>query len=153
MNDEQFERFLQGCVAELQAKQADLLARFPALQSGQWSLNHDNDELTITDVQGAKSRFRVCPIGTWASQQETWKWAWANGKLHAPVREQAAHVKHLAGMTDYGFFIEEAPFAADEQMAWELSAMSVFHSRSLGCFCARNQTTYLYLAIEAALVN
>lgn len=153
MTEAEFEQFLQGCVAELQTKQADMLARFPCLQSGHWQLNHNSDELTVSDAAGRAWRFRVCPIGTWASQQDTWKWAWANGKLHEPVREQAAHVKHLAALTDYGFFVEAEPFAADQSMAWELAAMSIYHSQSLGCFCARNQTTYLYLAIESALLQ
>ena len=97
-------------------------------------------------------RFRVTPIGTYASAQETWKWAWANAKLPQVVRERAELLKTLRERTDYDCFADAEAFTADDIMAWELAAAAVESLDALGCYRAPNRDTWLFLALEEALL-
>lgn len=153
MNEEQFERFIADCAQALQAKQALLQSQFGLDRFTRWQLEQDASVLCFMTQDGRDQlRFRVTPIGTYARAQETWKWAWANAKLPQAVRERAEQLKALRDKTDYDCFADVEAFTVDDTMAWELAAASVATLDALGCYRAPNRDTWLFLALEAALV-
>lgn len=153
MNEAQFEAFITECAEELQARQALLQSRFGLDRFSRWQLEQDSSVLCFLTQDGREQlRFRVTPIGTYASAQETWKWAWANGKLPQAVRERAGQLKVLRERTDYDCFADGEAFTADEVMAWELAAASVITLDAQGCYRAPNRDTWLFLALEEALL-
>ncbi len=153
MNDEQFEAFIADCAQALQAKQALLQSQFGLDRFSRWQLEQDSSVLCFMAQDGREQlRFRVTPIGTYASAQETWKWAWANSKLPQATRERAERVKVLRERTDYDCFADAEAFTADDTMAWELAAAAVESLGALGCYRAPNRDTWLFLALEEALL-
>ncbi|MES3041284.1 MAG: hypothetical protein V4730_09040 [Pseudomonadota bacterium] len=153
MNEEQFEAFIADCAQALQAKQALLQSQFGLDRFSRWQLEQDSSVLCFLTQDGREQlRFRVTPIGTYANAQETWKWAWANSKLPQAVREQAERVKALRERTDYDCFADADAFTADDTMAWELAAAAVESLDAMGCYRAPNRDTWLFLALEEALL-
>ena len=153
MNEAQFEAFIADCAQALQARQALLQSRFGLDRFSRWQLEQDSSVLCFLTQDGREQlRFRVTPIGTYASAQETWKWAWANSKLPQAVRERAERFKALRDKTDYDCFADPETFTADDTMAWELAAAAVELLDALGCYRAPNRDTWLFLALEEALL-
>jgi len=153
MNEEQFEAFIANCAQALQAKQGLLQSQYGLDRFSRWQLEQDSSVLCfLTQDGGEQLRFRVTPIGTYASAQETWKWAWANSKLPQAVRERAERLKALRDRTDYDCFADAEAFTADDTMAWELAAAAVASLDALGCYRAPNRDTWLFLALEEALL-
>ena len=153
MNEEQFEAFIADCAQALQAKQALLQSQFGLDRFSRWQLEQDSSVLCFLSPDGREQlRFRVTPIGTYASAQESWKWAWANNKLPQPVRERSERLKALRERTDYDCFADAEAFTADDTMAWELAAAAVESLDAMGCYRAPNRDTWLFLALEEALL-
>lgn len=150
MNEEAFEQFLAQCADALKHKQAQLETEYGLAQMGRWHLDRHSGVLDFFDQQGRlRWRFPTIPIGTWAADPETWKWAWANKHIEQPWRLKAEPLKALQGLTDYEFFADPEPLAADDIMAWELAAAAVQQLQALGCYRAANRDTYLFLALLA----
>lgn len=152
MNEAEFDRFMADCVARLQHKQDALQASHGLSRHERWHFDEHTGVLSFLDAGGEASlRFATTPIGTFSSTQETWKWAWANGHVHLPLRQRAEALKNLAGRTDYQCFIDEDAFAVDAGMAWELAAAGVEQLGALGCYRAPHRETWLFLALDEQL--
>lgn len=149
MSEDEFDQFLAQCRQTLEEKQADLQARHGLDRFRRWQLEPELGVLRfLADDGGAQLSFRVTPIGTFATAQETWKWAWANSKLPQALRDQSARLKALQRRTDYDCFVDDEAFGADELMAWELAAASVAELDAAGCYRAPNRDTWLFLALH-----
>lgn len=152
MNDEEFDAFLASCCQALAVKQAELDGRYGLTAQRRWHFDdHEGVLIFFGDDGRAQLRFAVTPIGTYAANQETWKWAWANGHIEQPLRDKAQALQGLFGVTDYECFIEAEPFAVDEGMAWELAAAAVHQLGALGCYRAPNREIQLFLALDRLL--
>lgn len=152
MDEIAFDRFLAGCTAALEQKQADLRVEHGLDEHCRWLFDEHEGILSIRGGDGRQRvRFAVTPIGTFSSTQESWKWAWANGHLHPPLRDRAAALKALHERTDYDCFIDAEPFPADVGMAWELAAAAVEELGALGCYRAPHRETWLFLALDRVL--
>ncbi|MDQ8037660.1 MAG: hypothetical protein REI12_09570 [Pedobacter sp.] len=149
MNEDEFEDFLAQSVSALQEKQAELEQLYDLSKMSRWTLDEHAGTLSFMDELGRRLRtFAVTPIGTFASNRDSWKWAWANDKIEKPWRERADKLRSLYDVTDYDLFKEEGEFAVDDVMAWELAAMAVQHLGSLGCYRTPNREVFLFLAID-----
>lgn len=148
MTDEQFDAFVAQTYNEMQKKQ-DKLIREQGLGTYKsfWfnqltSTLQFKDEADIIKVEAL-----VTPIGTFSHKSNTWQWVWANPSFVEPLRLKAERLKQLKELT--GFDIFEMPMiSADEQMAWELTAMSVQLLDALGCYRAPSNMTSLFVAIH-----
>lgn len=152
MNDIEFNRLLAYCVEELKQKQHDLDLAYGLSAAARWQFEAEEGVLVFMDERGqALHRFSVTPIGTFAAQKDSWKWAWANGHLPQSLRGKAGRIKSLQAETDFDLFTNPDDFSVDEAMAWELAAISVQFLGALGCYRTPNRDTYLFLALEARL--
>lgn len=154
MNEDDFDQFVETCLQELKAKQATLEAQYGLGGMGRWHIDQDQQSLDFFDASNElKIRFSVTPIGSFAANTETWKWAWANPHIKPAMREKAATLKTLHDKTEYDLFKDDGMFESDMVMAWELAAMAVNHLGALGCYKAPNQETHLFLALDAVLTH
>ena len=64
-----------------------------------------------------------------------------------PLREKAESLKGLFDLTGMNIF-QMPTFEADEEMAWELAAMSVRYLESLGCYRMPMDHLMVFVAIE-----
>jgi hypothetical protein len=150
MTDEEFERFVQGAIAELSRKQDRLTAEFGLGGYARWDLDEEAETLAFFDATGRKAlRAEVIQIGSYASNRGTWKWGWSNDSVLPHVRKKAEPLKELAVVTGFHMFAEAAAMSVDEHLAWELAAISARHLDALGVYRAPSSSRPLasFLAI------
>jgi hypothetical protein len=147
MTDEEFEAFLAEALSELETKQDALTHRWGFGAFSRYLLDQPTASLQFMDASGAvRVRSSVIPIGSYAARSGTWKWAWANESLVAPLRAAAGRLRELQGVTGLPVFGSPA-ITAQPDMAWEMAAMSVKHLGALGCYRAPGKDSDVYLAI------
>ncbi len=152
MNEDEFEDFLSFSTSALEKKQAELEKQYGLSRMGRWKLDHHEGYLDFLDESGRhQHRFATTPIGTFAQNRDSWKWAWANDKIEQPWRGRADRLRSLFEKTGYDLFSEEGEFSVDEVMSWELAAMAVAHLGALGCYRAPNREVFLFLALDEIL--
>lgn len=152
MNEDEFDLLVESCLQELKQKQASLEKQYGLSRLGRWDIDQKQQRLNFFDENNQASiSFSVTPIGSFAANEETWKWAWANPHIKQGMRDKAAALKELHGKTDYDLFKDDGMFETDMVMAWELAAIAVNHLGALGCYKAPNQEVHLFLALDAVL--
>ena len=125
MTDAEFDSFVASCNAELEQKQAALEQRFRLGTHARWGYDGNTGLLTFADNRGITVvQAETTQIGSYSTNSQTWKWAWANGSIPDAQRVKSARLKGLYDVTGINVFQQEA-FVADEQMPWEIAAMSV----------------------------
>lgn len=151
MTDEEFDEFLDSAVQELQEKQDGLTESFGLGQYARYWFDQEQGSLDFSEASGTtRVRALVVPVGTFSPKSHTWKWAWSNESIVPPLREKSASLRDLARITGQPVFDTEA-FAADEPMAWELTAMAVRHLEARGAYRAPGERSHLFLAIMEVL--
>jgi len=147
LTDEEFQAFVDGSVAELDAKQQALTASWGLGTFGRFLFDQPTATLSFLDPDGnVRVIASVVPIGSHRRESEMWTWGWAIDGLLEPLREVAGALRSLSTTT--GFPVFESPaFEVDPQMPWELAAMSVRHLGALGCYRVPASASDLYLAL------
>jgi len=137
MTEREFERFVQSAMAELSQKQDLLTAQYRLGHFARWELDQDTETLEFFEAGGRKAlRAEVTHIGSYASNSGTWKWAWSNEGVLPHVRKKAEPLRQLAAVTGLHVFAEQATMSVDENMAWELVAISARYLDALGVYRA-----------------
>ena len=150
MTEREFERFVQSAMTELSQKQDLLSAQYRLGHYARWELDQETETLQFFDAAGRKAlRAEVTHIGSYASNSGTWKWAWSNDGVLPHVRAKAEPLRQLAAVTGLHVFAEHATMSVDENMAWELAAISARHLDALGVYRAPSSSRPLatFLAI------
>jgi hypothetical protein len=151
MNDEEFQTFLDESMDALLEKQAALKAEFGLSNFSRWHFDQATEQLHFFNKMDQLSLVAyVIDIGSFASNSNTWKWAWANDTVLPSLREKAEPLKELGTLTGFDMFTSESAVAIEnENMAWELTAMGVRHLNAIGAYRAPSSTKPLatFLAI------
>ena len=150
MTEEEFDAFRAAAWEELARKQDVLRDQYGLGSFSRWHFDQTTAALTFFDAGGnAAIEFDVVDIGSYSTKSQTWKWAWSNESVLAPLREDSAILKGLESMTGLSLFGRERAFKIQsEAMAWELAAISVQYLGALGCYRAPVQAGPLgFLAI------
>jgi len=150
MTEREFERFVQSAMSELSQKQDLLTAQYRLGHFARWHLDQETETLEFFEASGRKAvRAEVTHIGSYASNSGTWKWAWSNDGVLPHVRKKAEPLRQLAAVTGLHVFAEQATMSVDENMAWELAAISARHLDALGVYRAPSSSHPLatFLAI------
>lgn len=151
MTDEEFEDFVQSTMDELIAKQDQLKSEYGFGSFERWHFDQVSETLSFFDAAGKLTlEAEVIDIGSYASNSNTWKWAWANESVLPALRTKAEPLKQLRDVTGFDLFSSESTVSVeDENMAWELAAMSVRKLGALGAYKAPSSSRPLstFLAI------
>ena len=153
MTDEDFQGFVDDCFEQLEQKQTSLQRAYGLGTYPRWHLDQTTEKLQFFDSSDQLAiQADVVNIGSFASNSNTWKWAWANESVPSSLREKAEPLKELADVTGLDFFLSVDTVAVeDENMVWEVVAMSVHHLKALGAYRAPSSSKPLamYLAITS----
>lgn len=138
MTDDEFSSFLSSAMDELRVKQQQLTDHHGLGKFSRWWFDQETETLEFFDNNDAKAlEASVIDIGSYASDSNTWKWAWANDSVLEPLREKASSLRALADLTGMDIFANEDAVEIDGMpMAWELAAVSVRHLGALGVYRA-----------------
>lgn len=107
---------------------------------------------SVDEADNLRVECEYTDIGSLATAAGTWRWAWANDYVIAKQREKSLRIRELAELTGMEVFGREV-FEADEEMAWELAAVSVAQLNSLGCYRvpAMEEDLLIFLSIDSVL--
>ena len=151
MTDDEFEHFLKTALNELWEKQDKLDSEHGFGSYARWFFDQETEKLEMFNGDDRKAlEADVICIGSYASNSNTWKWAWSNDSIVPAQREKSESLKALSDLTGIGLFSsKEACSIENENMAWELAAMSVRHLNALGVYRAPSSSGQLstFLAI------
>lgn len=131
-----FYAYIDACVALLEQKQAALLAQFNMGKKARWWFDPASSLLSLYDDPKVKIDIsaQVVVLGSYAADESTWLWGFANATLSEQQRAACTPVQELAerfGVED--FTLAEA-FEIDPGMAWELAAMACDKLNLLGVY-------------------
>ena len=157
MTEEEFEIFIAEAMQELQEKQEYLKSRYNLGTYSRWwfeqatsilQFYNENDDLGL--------EVDVIDIGSYSPESSTWLWAWANVSVLPELRQKSGMLKELSEVTGYDLFENYHTFRIDEDMAWEMAALSVKQLNAKGCYRAPASTgkNHSFLAMmEIRLIN
>lgn len=152
MTQPEFDAFVDSAMQELQHKQEQLDSVHGFGGFARWFFDQETEKLEMFDASGRKAlEADVIDIGSFASNSQSWKWAWSNSSVLPSLREKALPLKELSGATGRQLFCIADAFLLDgECMAWELAAVSVKHLDALGLYRAPHDAGRLstFLAIS-----
>lgn len=133
---EDFYAFIDTCVAQLEAKQANLLARYNMGRQARWWFDPASSALALYDDPKVKIdlRAQVVVLGSFAPEESTWLWGFANKTLSPAQQAACAPVKALAEQFCVEDFTQSEAFEIDPGMAWELAAMACAQLDLLGVY-------------------
>ncbi len=131
-----FYRFIDSCVAELEAKQAALLARYNMGRQARWWFDPASSTLALYNDPKIKIdlQAQVVVLGSFAAEESTWLWGFANKTLQPAQQAASAQVKTLAERFGVEDFTQSEAFEIDPGMAWELAAMACHSLNLLGVY-------------------
>jgi hypothetical protein len=148
MTDDEFDTFVQTCGDELEAKQAALEKQFGLGRHSRWAYDGKTGVLTFATEQSETAvEAEATQLGSYSVNTNTWRWAWANSSVHESERMKSAKLKSLYERTGMDVFKNEG-FDADEQMAWEVTAMGVHELGALGCYRGPAEHLHVFFAID-----
>ena len=124
MTDEEFQNYLDSTFEEMEEKQNKLEQVFGLGHFDRYELDPDEETIFFSadGKNGVKAKF--IPIGTYSLENESWMWGWHNSAFTDGLREKSGKLKALADITGIEMF-ENPTAGADEEMAWEMAAMSL----------------------------
>jgi len=153
MTDEEFAIFIGSATEELKVKQEQMTKSYQLGSWPRWWFDQETETLDFLDGDGTKRlEASVVDIGSYSSESNTWKWAWANDSLTDSLREKASSLQALADLTGFSIFDDETAVEIDGlPMAWELAAIGVRHLGALGVYRAPSseRPLFSFLAITS----
>lgn len=135
-NPEAFYAYIDSCVAQLEAKQAALLARYNMGRQARWWFDPASSALALYNDPKIKIdlRAQVVVLGSFAPEESTWLWGFANKTLTPAQQAASQAVQALAGRFGVEDFNQAEAFETDPGMAWELAAMACEELNLLGVY-------------------
>lgn len=130
MNDNEYQQFVNACIAELEAKQekiAELL-----LFEAQPDLSRET--IRFLDGEEVFVEAEIVPIGSRGHQWGSWMWAWANPSWPPELRLHASRLKQLGASTGREEFLSENAFPVKDDETWGIIAVACRHLDALGVY-------------------
>jgi len=153
MTEQEFNHFLTSALDELWEKQEKLESEHGFGTFSRWFYDQATEMLELFDENDKKVVIaEVINIGSFASNSNTWKWAWSNESVLPNLRKKSETLKTLGAITGLGLFTDESAIAIEnEDMAWEIAAMSVRQLGAKGIYRAPSSSKLLssFLALTS----
>ncbi len=150
MTENEFDLYLSEAMEELERKQENLKSEYGFGDYSRWWFEQSTSKLQFFDDNDVLClETDIIDIGSYSSKSSTWLWAWANVSVLPTLRQESEKLKELSKITGYQLFEDYHTFHVDENMAWELAALSVKQLNAKGCYRAPSSTgeNYSFLAI------
>lgn len=149
MSDEEIDDLLSRCVDELRQKQDILFAAYRIGSFDEFYLDQPAGTLSFRNAGGGDCVVcTITPIGSFCPGTRTWQWGWSNPNIPAPLRQRAEPLRSLAQQTGLQIFSERI-VNADEQMAHDLTALSVAHLAARGFYRVPMSQVFTFFALDS----
>lgn len=148
MTNDEFDRYLEDALDELEVKQQSLATAYGLGEHERFVV--DYEDLTLAFFEGERpcAIARILPVATHIPNKRSFRWAWANNMLPQPVRELSKAVMELHALTGFELFAQET-IECDESMAWEIAALACKCLGKAGAYRIPHATLNGYVLIES----
>lgn len=144
MEDDEFESFIDTSIDNLEAKQSNLEEKYGLGYFDRYDLDVENEVITFSSSSGKRLKATFIPIGTFSPDKSSWMWAWNNQAFTDSLRAKSEKLQSLSDLTGFEMFTNPTA-EVDENMAWEMVAMSIHILESQGVYRApANDLCYFY---------
>jgi hypothetical protein len=130
MTADEYSRFVQECVAELERKQeriGELQLLEPEIDIAGGTGSYSADGTLFVSVE-------LTFVGSFGLKSSTWLWAWANHTFARRTEDPAKTLRQLHATTGRPEFDSEKPFATTDREAWEYTAIACHHLGGAGAY-------------------
>ncbi len=133
MTDEEFEKYLQESMDEMEEKQESLEKDYSIGHLERFEVDYEVSELSFFNGGKRNVTAKIIPVASHVPEKQNLQWAWANESFPSEVREKAAVLRQLGELTGLEPFTNER-VECDEDMAWEINAMACKFMGALGIY-------------------
>ena len=133
MTDEEFDKYLEEALSEVEQKQDYLEKEYGLGHHNKFVVDYETGLLTFFNNEKPMVEASIIPVASHVPEKENLKWAWANSNYPSTVREKSSFTKELYDITGFDLFKNES-FECDEEMAWEVNALACKVAQSKGIY-------------------
>jgi hypothetical protein len=148
MEDDEFESFIETSFDNLEKKQNSLEEIFGLGHFDRYDLDVENEIITFSSSDDKSVKANFIPIGTFSPDKNSWMWAWNNQAFTDSLRAKSKKLQSLSDLTGFEMFTKPTA-EVDEDMAWEMVAMSVHVLKSQGVYRALANNLWYFYALDS----
>jgi len=148
MEDDEFDSFIETSFDNLEAKQSSLEEKYGLGHFDRYDLDVENEIITFSSSNGKRLKANFIPIGTFSPDKSSWMWAWNNQAFTGSLRAKSEKLQSLAELTGFEMFTNPTA-EVDENMAWEMVAMSINVLESQGVYRAPANNLWYFYALDS----
>ena len=152
MDKDDFIKYLDGAFEDLQVKQKALQDNYQLDTYEEYALDLDNRRLIFSSTSGNRIVFDFLVIGSFAPSAGSFLWGWADGTLGLETRQNAEKLKALSVVTGLEIFQQDR-VDSDENMAVELSVLSINLVEALGLYRIPGEDYHRFLALLEVITS
>ncbi len=148
MNEQEFNDFIEQCINKANIKQNNAIDKYKLESYKNYFFDQITGKLQFKNKEDKiELELDVSIIGTFAPQQESWMWGWANESFVKPLRDESAKIKELVEITGEEIF-NEPTLKADEEIVNELISMAIEVLDSQFFYQIPGEQNHLFLSIK-----
>ncbi|MEW6304878.1 MAG: DUF6882 domain-containing protein [Verrucomicrobiota bacterium] len=144
-SDDDYNRYLNGCLNKLVAKNNRLIEEFELGKFEAWDIDQEDGRLVFSDPQGRPGvEAAVCFIGTFSQITNTWLWAWGNRTVAPGMARDVATLKVVGQENGIPDFTEQK-WPCDDKVAWAMAAAATEILGGKGVYAAHLDDSILFM--------
>lgn len=143
---EAWNRFVDECSDELDAKQDQMFAEYDLENLDDWKLDLAAGQLTFLKEEKPRVLATFVVVGSLSTVSETWLWSWAHFGIADSVKASTLAVRKFGESRGF-LHLTVSKWPADEADAWNMSAVAAHLLDARGLYRIPGETGSTYLLI------
>lgn len=133
MTEDEFERYLNESVTELEEKRVLLETHYGIGHHDRYILEYNNSSLLFFDKENPVVEATILPVAAHITDINCLVWFWSFKDLPEPIRKRSSTVKNLYDVTGYSMFRKQS-FPCSESMAWDIVSLACKYFDAKGVY-------------------
>lgn len=147
MTDEEFDNYLNNAIEELETKQNHLILEYGLGNHERFVVDYEDDSLLFFEKEKPIVDAKILPIASYIKEKQHLKWFWANDNFPEDVKKKSEPIKILHEITGHDIFIDDYVNEVDEDMAYEIAALTCKALNAKGIYVVPHTSLTSYVLI------
>lgn len=143
---DEWEEFIEDCREVFMERQTGLMAEFALADYPQFDFDQMTGQPTLSGAHGSRVMADSEVIGSYATKDGRWLWAWGNPRFHEATRSPITKVQRFGELATYPRLTIRS-WPASEEEALTMAAVATFILDAKGVYVLDGQNGPIYLAI------
>lgn len=148
MEPHEIEAFFEESQAYLDACQENARSQFGIGSHARFGCDLEKGDIWWSNGQSPEVRAKVTIVGSWASNSNSWLWAWENASFSKMDHSRINKVREFGKKEDIAE-LSHARWEADQSVAWDVTAASAKILQAEGAYCCPVKTGALFLLLHS----